>query len=78
MVRLARKVFVGREQTASLNCEVKGNPKPAICWSPCDVENLFCDKEYLNISKVQSARANYSCAARNYLGIAAATTILGK
>ena len=78
MVKLPSKVFVGREQSASLNCEVKGNPTPTISWSPCDVENLLCDEQILNISKVQSARANYSCAARNYLGIATATTVLGK
>ncbi|XP_074633148.1 hemicentin-1-like isoform X3 [Acropora palmata] len=76
MVKLPSKVFVGREQSASLNCEVEGNPTPTISWSPCDVENLLCDKQILNICKVQSARANYSCAARNYLGIATATTVL--
>ena len=78
MVKLAQKVFVGREQNASLKCEAEGNPTPTISWSPCDVENLLCDKQYLNISKVQSARANYTCTARNYLGIAKATTVLGK
>ena len=78
MVKLAQKLFVGRERTASLNCEVEGNPTPTISWSPCDEGNFPCDKQYLTISKVQSARANYSCAARNYLGIAKATTVLGK
>ena len=78
MVKLAQKLFVGREQTALLNCEVEGNPTPTISWSPCDAENLLCDKQILNISQVQSARTNYSCAARNYLGISIATTVLGK
>ncbi|XP_015749898.1 PREDICTED: interference hedgehog-like isoform X2 [Acropora digitifera] len=75
-VILAQKVFVGREQNASLNCEVKGNPKPTISWSPCDEGNLLCNEQYLNISKVQSPRANYTCTARNYLGIDSAITVL--
>ncbi|XP_067030320.1 fibroblast growth factor receptor 3-like isoform X2 [Acropora muricata] len=75
-VILARRVFVGREQNASLKCEVEGNLTPTISWSPCDVGNLPCDKQYLNISKVQVARANYNCTAKNYLGIDSATTVL--
>jgi len=75
-VILVQKVFVGREQNASLKCEVEGNPLPTISWSPCDVGNLPCDKQYLNISKVQAARANYTCTAKNYLGIDSATTVL--
>ena len=40
--------------------------------------SVFCDKRYLTISKVQTARANYSCTARNALGIDSATTVLSK
>ncbi|XP_015769888.1 PREDICTED: fibroblast growth factor receptor 2-like isoform X8 [Acropora digitifera] len=75
-VILAQKVFVSREETASLNCEVEGNPTPTISWSPCDVGNILCDEQYLNISKAQSARTKYTCTARNYLGTDSATTVL--
>ena len=75
---LAQKVFVGREETASLNCEVKGNPPPTISWSPCDEGNPFCNNQCLNISQVQSARANYMCTARNRVGRASGTTVLRK
>ncbi|XP_015777409.1 PREDICTED: roundabout homolog 1-like [Acropora digitifera] len=75
-VTLALKVFVDREQNASLKCEVEGNPTPTISWSPCDVGNHLCDKPYLNISKVQSARTNYTCTARNYLGTDSASILL--
>ena len=75
---LAQKVFVGREETASLNCEVKGNPPPTISWSPCDEGNRSCNEQYLNISQVQSARANYTCTARNDVGTASGTTVVGK
>ncbi|XP_044180726.1 fibroblast growth factor receptor 4-like [Acropora millepora] len=75
-VILAQKVFVGREETASLNCEVKGNPPPTISWSPCDEGNPFCNNQCLNISQVQSARANYMCTARNRVGRASGTTVL--
>ncbi|XP_015777383.1 PREDICTED: fibroblast growth factor receptor 3-like isoform X2 [Acropora digitifera] len=75
-VILAQKVFVGREETASLNCEVKGNPPPTISWSPCDEGNPFCNNQCLNISQVQSARANYVCTARNHVGRASGTTVL--
>ena len=78
MVTLVQKVLVGREQNASLKCEAKGNPTPTISWSPCDVGNILCNKQYLNISKVQSPRASYTCTATNYLGIDSATTILRK
>ncbi|XP_044180712.1 lachesin-like isoform X4 [Acropora millepora] len=76
MVTLASKVFVGREQTASLICEVEGNPAPIISWSPCYGQSVVCDKQYLNISKVQTARANYTCKATNTVGVDSATTLL--
>ncbi|XP_015777403.1 PREDICTED: fibroblast growth factor receptor 4-like isoform X16 [Acropora digitifera] len=75
-VTLAQKFFVGREETASLNCEVEGNPTPTISWSPCDEGNPFCNEQYLNISRVQSARANYMCTAKNRVGAASGTTVL--
>ncbi|XP_067030263.1 fibroblast growth factor receptor 1-like isoform X3 [Acropora muricata] len=75
-VILADKFFVGRGRNASLICQVEGNPKPTISWSHCDLPSVFCDKRYLTISKVQTARANYSCTARNALGIESATTVL--
>ncbi|XP_067030317.1 fibroblast growth factor receptor 1-A-like isoform X2 [Acropora muricata] len=76
MVKLPSKVFVGREQTASLICEVEGNLTPIISWSPCDGKNVFCDERYLNISKVQNTRANYTCTARNAVGVDSATILL--
>ena len=78
MVTLASKVFVGREQTAFLFCEVEGNPTPIISWSPCDGKSVLCEEQYLNISKVQTARANYTCTATNALGVDSATTLLCK
>lgn len=78
MVTLDSKVFVGREETASLNCKVEGNPPATISWSPCEEGNTPCSDQYLNISKVQSARTNYTCTAKNYLGIDSATTVLRK
>ncbi|XP_074634457.1 uncharacterized protein LOC141893000 [Acropora palmata] len=75
-VTLAKKFFVGREQNASLICQVEGNPEPLISWSHCDAPNVFCDKQYLNISKLQTARSNYNCTARNALGIDSATTVV--
>ena len=78
MVTLASKVFVGRKQTALLICEVEGNPTPIISWSPCYGKYVVCDKRCLNISKVQTARANYTCTATNALGVDSATTVLRK
>ena len=78
MVTLASKVFVDRGQTASLICEVEGNPTPIISWSPCYGQSVVCDKQYLNISKVQTARANYTCTATSALGVGSATTLLRK
>jgi len=75
-VTLANKFFVDREQTASLICQVEGNPKPTISWSPCDPPNVLCDKQYLNISKVQTACANFNCRATNALGEESASTVL--
>ncbi|XP_015751961.1 PREDICTED: fibroblast growth factor receptor homolog 1-like [Acropora digitifera] len=75
-VTLAKKVFVGREQTASLFCQVEGNPKPTVSWSPCDPPHVVCDWQYLNISKVRTARSYYNCTARNAVGIDSATTVL--
>lgn len=77
MVTILQKVFVGREQNASLKCEVEGNPTPRISWSPCDEVNHPCDKQHLNIFKVLSARANYTSIATNALGTDSATTVLG-
>ncbi|XP_067032058.1 fibroblast growth factor receptor 3-like isoform X2 [Acropora muricata] len=76
MVKLPSKAFVGREQTASLICEVEGNPTPIISWSPCYEQSVVCDGQYLNISSVQTARANYTCTARNAVGVDSATTLL--
>ena len=78
MVKLASKVFVGRDETAFLICEVEGNPTPIISWSPCEGKNVFCDQRFLNISNVQAARANYTCTGTNDLGIDLASTILRK
>ena len=78
MVTLASKVYVGREQAASLICEVKGNPTPTISWSPCYGRIVICDEKYFNISKVQTARANYTCTANNTVGVDSATTLLRK
>ena len=78
MVTLASKVFVGREQIASLICEVEGNPTPVISWSPCHGQSVVCEEQYFNISKVQTARANYTCTATNAVGVDSATTLLRK
>ncbi|XP_044180352.1 uncharacterized protein LOC114972267 isoform X2 [Acropora millepora] len=76
MVKLPSKVFVGREQSASLICEVEGNPTPIISWSPCSGRSVLCDEHYLNISKVQTGCANYTCTARNAVGVDSETTLL--
>ncbi|XP_074633144.1 uncharacterized protein LOC141891965 isoform X3 [Acropora palmata] len=76
MITLASIVFVDRKQTALLICEVEGNPTPVISWSPCHGKYVVCDKRYLSISKVQTARANYTCTATNALGVDSATTLL--
>ncbi|XP_015777830.1 PREDICTED: uncharacterized protein LOC107355763 [Acropora digitifera] len=75
-VTVAERIFVCQGKTASLICQVEGNPKPTISWSHCDLPNVLCDKQYLNISKVQTAHANYTCTARNALGKESATTVL--
>ena len=77
-VTLAEKFFVSQGKSASVICQVEGNPKPTVSWSHCDLPNVICDKQYLNISKVQTARANYSCTATNALGVDSATTLLSK
>ncbi|XP_029186734.2 uncharacterized protein LOC114954356 [Acropora millepora] len=76
MVTVTSKVYVGREQAASLICEVKGNPTPTISWSPCYGRNVICNEQYFNISIVQTARANYTCTANNTQGVDSATTLL--
>ena len=78
IITLASKVYVGREQAASLICEVEGNPAPIISWSPCYGQSVVCDRKYLNISKVQTASANYTCTATNAVGVDSATTLLRK
>ena len=78
IVTLKSEFFVSREQTASLNCEVEGNPTPSVRWIPCDLPNIGCDKQYLNISKEQTSHANYTCTASNYLGNDSETTLLSK
>ncbi|XP_068685571.1 fibroblast growth factor receptor 1-like isoform X2 [Montipora foliosa] len=76
IVTLESKFFVGREQTASLNCEVEGNPTPSIRWIPCDPPSTGCDKRYLNISEMQTPRANYTCTASNSEGSDSETTLV--
>ncbi|XP_068685624.1 neuronal growth regulator 1-like isoform X1 [Montipora foliosa] len=73
-VTLASKFYIAREQTASLQCEVEGNPTPAISWTPCDFPSSGCDKQQLNISKVQTSRSTYTCTATNDLGSDSQTT----
>ncbi|XP_067031701.1 fibroblast growth factor receptor-like isoform X3 [Acropora muricata] len=75
-VTLAKKFFVDRGETASLICLVEGNPKPSISWSSCDPLHVPCDKQYLNVSNVQSARAKFNCTATNALGVDSASTAL--
>ncbi|XP_068739584.1 limbic system-associated membrane protein-like [Montipora capricornis] len=76
IVTLKSNFFVGREQPASLKCEVEGNPTPSVHWNPCDLPHIGCNKEYLDISKVQTPRANYTCTGSNYLGNDSETTLL--
>ena len=78
MVAVPSKVFVEREQAAFVICEVEGNPTPIISWSPCSGKNVVCDERYLNISKVQTSCANYTCTATNALGVDSATTVVCK
>ncbi|KAK2549873.1 Basement membrane-specific heparan sulfate proteoglycan core protein, partial [Acropora cervicornis] len=77
-VTLAKKFFVGRGETASLICQVEGNPKPTISWSSCDLPNVPCDKRYWNVSNVRTARANFNCTATNALGVDSASTVVCK
>ena len=78
MVAVPSKVFVKREHNAFVICEVKGNPTSIISWNPCLQKNVVCDERYLNISKVQTARANYNCTATNALGADSGTTVVRK
>ncbi|XP_068686976.1 tyrosine kinase receptor Cad96Ca-like isoform X2 [Montipora foliosa] len=75
-ISLPKKFYVGREQNVSLTCAVDGNPTPTISWTPCNLPNHVCDKQYLNISKVKTARTTYICNASNYLGSDSATTVV--
>ena len=78
MITLPSKLYVEREQTASLNCEVKGNPTPSIHWSPCNLRSVCCNGQHLSIPRVQTPRANYSCTAVNTVGSDSGTTVLSK
>ncbi|XP_068685596.1 neural cell adhesion molecule 1-like isoform X2 [Montipora foliosa] len=75
-ISLPNQFYVGREQNVSLTCTVDGNPTPTISWTPCNLPNHVCDKQYLNISKVKTARTTYICNASNYVGSDSATTVL--
>ncbi|XP_068686493.1 tyrosine kinase receptor Cad96Ca-like isoform X2 [Montipora foliosa] len=75
-ISLPKKFYVGREQNVSLTCAVDGNPTPTISWTPCNLPNHVCDKQYLNISKVKTTRTTYICNASNYLGSDSATTVV--
>ena len=77
-VTLSEKFFVVQGKTASVICQAGGNPKPTVSWSHCDLPNVLCDKQYLNVSNVETARANYTCIARNAVGVDSATTVLSK
>ena len=77
-ITLANKLYVEREQTASLNCVVEGNPIPSIQWSPCDLPRICCNGQHLSISRVQTSRAYYTCTAVNNLGSDSRTTVLSK
>lgn len=77
MVRVPSEVCVGRELSVFLICEVEGNPPPIISWSPCPGKDV-CVGRYLNISKVQTSRANYTCKATNDLGVDLETTVVCK
>ncbi|XP_068685561.1 tyrosine kinase receptor Cad96Ca-like isoform X3 [Montipora foliosa] len=76
MITLPSKVYAEREQTASINCEVKGNPTPSIHWSPCNLRSVCCNGQHLSIPRVQSPRANYSCTAVNTVGSDSGSTVL--
>lgn len=75
-ITLQSTSYVGREQSASLDCQVEGYPPPTITWIPCNSQEV-CNTRFLNISKVERS-VNYSCAANNSLGNDSAITNLGK
>ncbi|XP_068685579.1 fibroblast growth factor receptor 4-like isoform X1 [Montipora foliosa] len=75
-ITLANKLYVEREQTASLNCVVEGNPIPSIQWSPCDLPRISCNGQHLSISRVQTSRAYYTCTAVNDVGRDSESTVL--
>ena len=75
---LASIVSVGHKQTAVVIREVEGNSTHVISWSPCYGKYVVYDKQYLNISRVQTACANYTCTATNALGVDSGTTVLCK
>lgn len=57
---------------------MKGNPKPTISWTHCDLPNIVCGEQYLNVSNVQMVRANFNCTATNAVGVDSASTVVRK
>ena len=76
-ITLLNNYYVGRENSASLDCKVEGYPIPTITWTPCNAQENVCDQSMLNISKVQNDGV-YTCTAKNSLGNDSASTSLGK
>ena len=77
-LHLQRNSLLAGNRLHHFSAKWKETQNLLISWSPCDLPNFVCDKQYLNISKVQTAWPNYNCTARNVVGIDSATTVLGK